>query len=75
MTLHLSQIFFTLGRTFMTYLSELSGNPPAGWVVTGQLNADSVAANQSDHLVTKLGGDVGRDVRATVEVHPKQGVR
>ena len=53
MTLHFSQIFLTLGRTFMTDLLELFADLTAIRVECRELQLDAIADDESDGLVSK----------------------
>jgi hypothetical protein len=53
MTLHFSQIFLTLGRTFMTKPLELLGDLTSIGIVGRELQLDAIADDESDGLVSK----------------------
>jgi hypothetical protein len=48
MTLHFSQIFLTLGRTFIAISLEAVGNTTSGEVVWSEFNLDFVAGKNPD---------------------------
>jgi len=78
MTLHFSQIFFTLGRTFIVLLFRLLvaiRDTTAGEVVRGELNLDLVAREDSDVVHPHLPGDVRQHLVAVLELHAEHGVR
>jgi len=55
-TLHFSQIFLTLGRTFMTRCSlKLLGDSCSVWIVLSEDEDDGVSGEQSDDALARLG--------------------
>src|SRR5262245_12670261 len=82
MTLHLSQIGFTLGLTFTR--EALSGvgwllvpvdDPTAGEVVRRELHHDPVLGEDPDVVLAHLAADVGENLVPVAELDPKHGVR
>src|SRR5262245_56667444 len=85
-TLHFSQIFLTLGRTFMTSLPVPGrsrqqrslvavGDATAGQVVRRELHLDPVAGEDADVVHPHLAGDVREHLVAVVELDAEHGVR
>src|SRR5436190_24173752 len=76
-TLHFSQIFLTLGRTFIRGSRSLVsiGDPTSGEVVRGELHLHAVAGQESDVVHAHLPGDVGQHLVAVLELDPEHGVR
>jgi len=62
-TLHLSQIFFTLGLTFMTALLLLVAvnNPTSCEVIRTQLHDDTVSWKNTNVVLSHLPTDVSED--------------
>jgi hypothetical protein len=58
MTLHFSQIFLTLGRTFMSISLEAVCNAASGEVVWGEFHLDFVAGKNTDVVHAHFSGDV-----------------
>jgi hypothetical protein len=68
--LHLSQIFLTLGLTFMT-ASNLLDDLSALGVELGELHGDSGSADQANYLVAQARGEPGSNQASVVEADPK----
>src|SRR3954447_2319409 len=74
-TLHFSQIFLTLGRTFTAPASLVAvGDPASGEVVRGQLHLDAVAREDADVVHAHLPGDVRQDLVLVLELDAEHGV-
>src|SRR5680860_163404 len=75
-TLHFSQFFLTLGRTFtIPRLFVAIGDAPTGEVVGRQLNLDAVAGQDSDVVHPHLPGDVSEHLVTVVELDSEHRVR
>src|SRR4051794_4947865 len=76
-TLHLSQIFLTLGLTFTVVLLLLVpvDDPTAGQVVRRQLDHDSVLRKDADVVLPHLAADVRQDLVTVGELDAEHGVR
>jgi hypothetical protein len=72
--LHFSQIFLTLGRTFIAASNRID-DLTAVRIELGKLHADSGPTNQPDDCVAESGGDARADPATIVEAHPKQSAR
>src|SRR6478752_2241746 len=82
-TLHLSQIFLTLGLTFMA--SALSGSvgcllvavddPTSRKVVRRELHHDAVLGEDLDVVLAHLAADVGKDLVPVAQLDPEHRVR
>ena len=75
MILHFSQIFLTLGRTFIAFSLEAVGDTTAGEVVWSQLNLNLVARKNTDVVHSHLSGDMRQNFVTVLELYPKHGVR
>src|SRR5712671_3171439 len=91
MTLHLSQIFFTDARTFITQLSAVSFQPSAKsfkaylliaindssaiQVVRRKLHRDFVAGQDANKVFAHLAGDMRQYLVLVLEFHFEHGVR
>jgi len=81
MTVHFSQIFLTLVRTFMCVLSCLSGlfvairDTTAGEVVGSEFHLHFVARKNSDVMHPHFPGDVRQDFVAILEFHSEHCIR
>ena len=75
-TLHFSQIFLTLGRTFIRGSRSLVsiGDPTSGEVVRGELHLHAVPRQDADVVHAHLPGDVRQHLVAVLEFHPEHGV-
>ena len=76
--MHFSQIFFTLGRTFMVtgaFLLVSIGDTTAGEVVRGELYLDLVARKDADVVHPHLAADVRQHLVAVLEFHAEHRVR
>jgi hypothetical protein len=58
MTLHFSQIFLTLGRTFIAFSLEPVCNATSGEVVWGEFHLNFVAWKNTDVVHTHFSGDM-----------------
>ena len=68
-TLHFSQIFLTLGRTFMGFPSLVAiGDATPLEVVRRELHLDSVTGEDADVMHAHLAGDVGQDLVAVLQL-------
>src|SRR3954451_8176279 len=76
-TLHLSQIFLTLGLTFTVVLLLLVpvDDPTAGQVVRRQLDHDSVLRKDADVVLPHLAADVRQNAVTVGELDAEHGVR
>src|SRR5690625_7619726 len=90
MTLQLSQIFLTLGLTFMAFLRRRStrtarrrscgwllvavDDTTAGEVVRAQLDDDPVLGEDPDVVLTHLARDVREHLVAVAQLHPEHRV-
>src|SRR4051795_7040838 len=80
-TLHLSQIFLTLGLTFTGPLVSFSGllvpvdDPAAGKVVGGELDDDPVLREDADVVLPHLAADVRQHAVPVGELDAEHGVR
>jgi hypothetical protein len=79
MTLHLSHIGFTLGRTFIPARSLASlvpeDDPASGQVVRRQLDQDPIAWKYPDVVHPHLSRDMGEDPVAVIQLDFEHGVR
>ena len=75
MTLHFSQIFLTLGRTFIAFSLEAVCNTTAGEVVWGEFHLNLVARKNTDVVHTHFSGDVRQHLVAVLELHAEHCVR
>jgi hypothetical protein len=69
--LHFSQIFLTLGRTFIAASNRVD-DLAAVWIELGKLHADSGSADQSDDCVTEGGCDTRSNPSTIVEAHSEK---
>src|SRR5690606_16712260 len=74
-TLHFSQIFLTLGRTFMGPASKLLDDFSAVWVVPGELHHHLAPREEPHDRVPKSGRGARAHHSARREPHPKERVR
>ncbi len=75
MTLHLSQIFFTLGLTFMTLLLLISvNNATSGEVIWTQLHDDTIFRKDANVVLSHLSADVREDFMPIREFNSKHRV-
>src|SRR3954462_1770102 len=76
-TLHLSQIFLTLGLTFTVVLLLLVpvDDPTAGQAVRRQLDHHSVFRKDADVVLPHLAADVRQDLVTIGELDAEHGVR
>lgn len=72
--LHFSQIFLTLGRTFIA-ASNRFGNLAAVGIELGKFDADSGTADQPDDCVAESGSDSRANPSTIVEAYPKHCAR
>jgi hypothetical protein len=72
--LHFSQIFLTLGRTFIA-ASNRFGNLAAAGIELGKFDADSGTADQPDDCVAECGSDSRANPSTIVEAYPKHCAR
>jgi len=75
MTLHFSQIFLTLGRTFIAISLEAVCDTTSGEVVWGELNLNLVTRKNSDVVHAHLSGDVRQHFVSVLEFDLEHGVR
>src|SRR5208283_5248383 len=88
MTLHLSQIFFTDARTFITQPSAVSDQPtanqksfvpihnsPAIQVVGRKLHRDLVPWQNADEVLAHLARNVSQHLVFVLQFHPEHGIR
>ena len=76
-TLHLSQIFFTLGFTFMALplLLVPINDPTSGEVVGTKFNDYAILREDSDVVLTHLSADVSENLVSVGKLDAKHGVR
>src|SRR6476469_7059324 len=75
-TLHLSQIFLTLGLTFTVLLLLVPvDDATAGQVVRRQLHHDTVFREDADVVLPHLAADVRQDLVTVGELDAEHGVR
>jgi ATP-dependent RNA circularization protein (DNA/RNA ligase family) len=74
MTLHFSQIFLTLGRTFMSVSLEAICNAASGEVVWSEFNLDFVTGKNTDVVHAHLSGDVRQHVVTILKLYAKHCV-
>src|SRR5690606_5479058 len=81
-TLHLSQIFLTLGLTFIVLVRPSDGgllvpvdDPPTTQVIGAQFDDNPVVRQDPDVVHPHPSADVGQDLVPVVELHPEHGVR
>ena len=74
-TLHFSQIFLTLGRTFIGLLLVPIRDTTPGQVVGRELHLDAVPGEDPDVVHPHLPGDVGEHLVTVLELDPEHGVR
>jgi hypothetical protein len=72
--LHFSQIFLTLGLTFIA-ASNRFDDLTAVRIELGKLHADSGSADEPDDCVPEGRGNAGADLSTIVEADPKQSAR
>src|SRR5688572_24552307 len=72
--LHFSQIFLTLGRTFIAASNRI-GDLAAVWIELGEFDAGSGTADQSDDCVAESGRDPRTNLATIVEADPKHCAR
>ena len=72
--LHFSQIFLTLGRTFMTASNRLGGLT-AVWIELGKFDADSGSADQPYDCVAEGGCYSRANLATIVEANTKHRAR
>src|SRR5262245_9548163 len=76
-TLHLSHIFLTEGRTFTIpcLLLVAIGNATAAQVVRRELDLDPVARGDADVVHAHLPGDVGEHLVPVLQLDTEHGIR
>src|SRR5919106_3754182 len=74
-TLHFSQIFLTLGRTFIGLLLVPIRDTTPGQVVGRELHLDAVPGEDPDVVHPHLPGDVGEHLVTVLELDPEHCVR
>ena len=72
--LHFSQIFLTLGRTFIA-ASNRVGDLAAVRIEIGKFDADSGPTNQPDDCVAEGGRNARANLATIVETNQEQGAR
>src|SRR5689334_4213054 len=75
MTLHLSHIFFTDGRTFIPISLVSIGDAPTRQVVRGELHLHLVAGSDADVVHSHLPGDVSKHLVPVLQLDTEHGVR
>ena len=73
--LHFSQIFLTLGRTFMGLLSKRVDDLTAVGIELGKFDADSGSADQPHDCVAECGSNSRANPSTIVEAYPKHCAR
>src|SRR5437764_10133672 len=71
-TLHLSQIFLTDARTFISF-SQFARNPAARRIVRRQFHLDPVARNQPDKIPFHRAHQVGQNLLLRPQDHLEDG--
>src|SRR5580698_1521606 len=74
-TLHLSQTFLTLGRTFMTHSLVPVRDSPAGGIVGADFDRDAIAGEDPDVELAHSAADRRQHHEAVVGLHTEHGVR
>src|SRR5271168_2525901 len=77
-TLHLSQIFFTDERTFISWPLSLLvpvRDAPAGQVVGRKLHGHPVARQDADKILPHLAGNVRQNLVLVLQLHAEHGIR
>jgi hypothetical protein len=69
MTLHLSHIGLTLGRTFIVSLPVPENDATPGEVVRGDFNLDAITRKDPDAMHAHLSGAMGQHVMPVLELH------
>lgn len=75
MTLHFSQIFLTLGRTFIFFASELSSDLAPRGVVSRKPQRNAVTRDESNQCVSGSSRKTHSNLPAVFELHAIHGAR